>query len=403
MKIKVNINLIIFLCTIIIIGSYFLPILSKFIPTIILSMVVICAYGLILINTNWHKVSSVKYSAAIIFALFVFFMIDDRYKNGFVGVYALLLFFFPVLCTFYFYKKEQYGYLSKIAYFMLIIMGITSITTYFGLINHPEIARILATGQDSGAIMESINRNIGGFHFIYCFALAAPLYIWGINNKFKNRFLKFFLNLLVICFAFMVLIKAQYTLGLLLWCIAIIFSLLIKKISFFKLLIVNCVILFAFFSFSTEISRLFLHLAEAVNSDIISQRFVEISTAIVGQTSSTSDMALRTEAYTNSFNAFLQHPIIGGWLYDGTNGGHSFILDLLARGGIVFGGYILGLLVLLTKFYFEPGVRMNNYYLIFLFVFFLLCILNPINSSGGFFALLYTLPVGLSCTEKCKL
>ena len=110
MKIKVNINLIIFLCTIIIIGSYFLPILSKFIPTIILSMVVICAYGLILINTNWHKVFSVKYSAAIIFALFVFFMIDDRYKNGFVGVYALLLFFFPVLCTFYFYNKEQYGY-----------------------------------------------------------------------------------------------------------------------------------------------------------------------------------------------------------------------------------------------------------------------------------------------------
>ena len=363
-------------------------------------MVVICAYGLILINTNWHKVSSVKYSTAIILALFVFFMIDDRYKNGFVGVYALLLFFFPVLCTFYFYKKEQYGYLSKIAYFMLIIMGITSITTYFGLINHPEIARILATGQDSGAIMESINRNIGGFHFIYCFALAAPLYIWGINNKFKNRFLKFFLNLLVICFAFMVLIKAQYTLGLLLWCIAIIFSLLIKKISFFKLLIVNCVILFAFFSFSTEISRLFLHLAEAVNSDIISQRFVEISTAIVGQTSSTSDVALRTEVYIKSFNAFLQHPIIGGWLYNGMNGGHSFILDLLARGGIVFGGFILGLLILLTKFYFEPGVRKNNYYLIFLFVFSLLCILNPINSSGGFLALLYTLPVGLSCTEN---
>ena len=403
LKIKVNINLIIFLCAILITGSYFLPILSKFIPAIILSMIVIGAYGLILINTNWHKLSSVKYSSAIIFALFIFFIIDDRYKNGFVGVYTLLLYFFPVLCTFYFFKKEQYGYLSIIAYFMLVIMVITAITTYFGLINHPEIARILATGQDSGAIMESINNNIGGFHFIYCFALSAPLYIWGINNKIKNRVLKVALNFVVICFAFMVLIKAQYTLGLLLWCIAIIFSLLVKKLSFFKLLIINCVILFIFFGFSTEISQIFLHLAEVVKSDIISQRFVEISSAIMGQTSGTSDMAFRTESYIKSLEAFLQHPIIGGWLYNGTNGGHSFILDLLARGGIVFGGFILALLIMLTKFYSEPGVKRNKYYLIFLFVFFLLCILNPINSSGGFLALLYALPVGLSCTEKCKL
>ena len=403
LKIKVNINLMIFLCAIIIIGSYFLPILSKFIPSMILSMIVICAYVLILINTNWQKVSSVKYSAAIILALFVFFIIDNRYKNGFVGVYTLLLFFFPVLCTFYFFKKEQYGYLSKIAYFMLIIMGITSITTYFGLINHPEIARILATGQDGGAIMESINSNIGGFHFIYCFALSAPLYIWGISNKVNRRFLKVLLNLLIICFSFVLLIKAQYTIGLLLWGIAIVFSLLIKKISFSKLLIINCVILFILICFSADISRFFLYLADIVNSDIISQRFVELSSAIIGQTSSTSDMAIRTETYFKSFEAFLEHPIIGGWLYNSTNGGHSFILDLLATGGIIFGGFILGLLALLTKFYFESGIRKNNYYLIFLFVFFLLCILNPINSSGGFLALLYTLPVGLSCTEKCEL
>lgn len=400
LKIKINANFIIFLCSIIIIGSYFLPILSKFIPTVILSIIVICAYSLILINTNWHKVSSVKYSAAIILALFVFFIIDDRYKTGFVGVYALLIYMFPVLCTFYFFKKEQYDYLEKLAYFMLIILGITAITTYFGLVNHPEMSRILATGQDSDAIMESINGNIGGFHFIYCFALSAPLYIWGINNKVKSRILKVALNIFVICFTFMVLIKAQYTLGLLLWIIAVIFSLLINKISFFKLVLINCVIIFIFFRFSTEISRIFLYLADTVNSDIISQRFVEISSTIAGQTSATSDIALRTEVYAKSFEAFLEHPILGGWLYNVTSGGHSFVLDLLARGGIVFGGIILGLLVKLTKFYFDSGLKKNKYYLIFLFVFFLLCILNPINSSGGFLALLYTLPVGLSCSQK---
>lgn len=400
LKIKVNIDFIIFLCSILIISSYFLPILSKFVSPLVLCMVLICAYGLIFINTNWRRVSNLKYSVAIIFILLIFYIIDDRYKDEFVGIYTLLLFIFPVLCTFYFFEREQYGYLSKIAYFMLVIMGITAITTYFGLINHPEISRILATGQDNEAITESINGNIGGFAFVYCFALSAPLYIWGIRNKVKSRFLKLVFNLVVICFSFMLLIKAQYTLGLLLWIIAIIFSLLVKKISLFKLLVINGAILFVFLGFSTEISQIFLHLADAVDSDIISQRFVEISMAIEGQTSSTSDMAMRIEVYSKSIEAFLEHPILGGWLYNGTEGGHSFVLDLLAKGGIIFGGFILVLLIMLTRFYLKSGMKRNNYYLAFLFAFFLLCILNPISSSGGFLALLYTLPVGLSCAKK---
>ena len=399
LKLNFDINSLVFLCSILIMGVYFVPFLSDVFPTIVIFCIVLIAYFLIFLDTHWNNFVNIKYYVGFLIVLFLFWLFDDRYKDGIPGFYSLLLCFYPVACTFYFFSKKQFLLLSKISYFILISIAITAITTYYGLITNPELSRILATGQDDNAIAISLSGNIGGFSFIYSFALSMPFYMWGIEYKVRSKIFRAFLKCVISCLCLFTLLKAQYTIALFLWIVSLIFSLFIKKVSLTKLIFLNVAFLILVMLFDEQIALILRSIADNINSEIIAQRFLEMADAIAGNIYDSSDLSLRTNYYRQSLETFLHYPIFGAWYCNGETGGHSLLLDLFAKGGIVFAGYILYFFIRTIRHYFINSKTKNkNYYIIFLFTVFLMSIFNPI-SGGSFIALIFTLPIGLLCTK----
>ena len=132
--------------------------------------------------------------------------------------------------------------------------------------------------------------------------------------------------------------------------------------------------------------------SKQVESHSISQRLDELSQALDSGKVTGEDMTERGNAYQKSVDAFGKHPVFGTWLWSDTTklGGHSTILDLMAGAGI-----ILFAIVLLAFFYTEKKMLCKiqddvtkKYAGIFLIVFCVLAIVNPII-SGTFFSIFF--------------
>lgn len=133
-------------------------------------------YFMIFINSNWKSRKEVFGYLLLICSLGIVFCVREYYKEGIIGVYSILLVFFPIFLVFFLFNKEKYEMLKKLAVAVLLMLVITGITTFTGLTVYPELARDLAAFSNDNIIGISTRYNIGGYDIVYCVVLAIPLY-----------------------------------------------------------------------------------------------------------------------------------------------------------------------------------------------------------------------------------
>lgn len=120
-------------------------------------------------------------------------------------------------------------------------------------------------------------------------------------------------------------------------------------------------------------------MSETFDSEEFSARFYDLSRSLTGQTTSDiSDVDARQEAYSKSFNAIMANPL-GTWFSQTKVGGHSFILDYIAKYGFVGLGLIVYLLYVVYSSMLKPYIGKPIYPFLVLdyLLFIATAILNP--------------------------
>lgn len=329
-----------------------------------------------------------------IMGLLLLTFISDCFLEGDIikKIYGLLqVFLYPYLGSIII--KYDLGKTTK-RLFWVVIMSyfITAITTYFGCQIVPRASRILASVtmlQESGYESVIKDLNIAGFFELYTITLLTPLVIMMIRRKTIN---------LVFGFAFLTsfgfaVIASEYTTALFIYIISLFLFLLPKDYSK-KKYIGALLLVISLGAISLAIlSQLLSYLSDVVDSALVSDRLNDMSSLLSGkqeEIDNTSDMAARQNLYNKSINTFVFHPF-GAWDPKLT-GGHSFVLDSLARFGFL--GLFLLLLMYkkISNYYIKPFRNSADYgYIIVSFIWVLL--LAIVNTGHNILFICFILPL----------
>jgi hypothetical protein len=226
------------------------------------------------------------------------------------------------------YKQHQVKFYSRVLCVALII---TMITTCIGLILFPMASRILATidsSSDESAVIYNWY-NIGGFDFIYTIVLLYPVLILAYKQKKINLITAVCGTVLI----YATVLLSEYTLALLLLMLSTVLFFMkrdLTKRNVWTLLIIGVLLILLLQSI---LSPLLSFLGELTGSETLSARLSALAGGIAGIEASDDN---RIQLYRASFTTFLQHPLIGTFLSGGGGlGGHSYILDIMGRYGLI--------------------------------------------------------------------
>lgn len=182
-----------------------------------------------------------------------------------------------------------------------------------------------------------------GYSFAYVLSLLFPIFI----TRYRQMGSKKLLGLVMIA----VFALSIYLSGFFIAITAIAISLLVqgmlsikrRAVMYLCLGVVLCAVLYL--TFTNTLRELLLWLADQSNIALISGRLREIveyldfGMSVAGQGKTT----YRFFIYQDTWNHFLNHPILGNYIFGILNGSydHATLLDLLSCGGLILGGLFI--------------------------------------------------------------
>lgn len=327
----------------------------------------------------------------LLFSLFSVFILDLLINSFTKSSYVLLQDFssllqelIPVIMAMMLVRK-RYIHSAKIIlgfYFLRII--ITMVTTIIGLQIFPGASRDLGNGEfvaKNPLYQVYLSLNIGGFDLVYTIVLLIPIfcYLFKYSSEYKYSYTLKLIMAVLIVFSMYCILQMEYTTAFLLSIFALTSLFTTKETNvrkYLALLFVAGIILYITKGIFAQVLD---YMSEMVESKEIAVRFSDLANSISGQvTSDASDVDARQEVYSKSLNAIVNNPF-GTWLSSNEAGGHSFILDYIAKYGFVGWGLIIYMLRVVYKSQLKPYLGKNIYPFLVLdyLLFIATAIMNP--------------------------
>ncbi len=283
---------------------------------------------------------------------------------------------------------------------------ITSITTIYGCYIYPDAARLQANGNyrieraDMVAVFRGMN--IGDFQFVYTVVLMIPIILCACRNYFRNKVFGY----LMLALLLFTIYKTQYTTASLLSIIAVLFLILPATYNsrrptlWLILFIVLAIIAAPLFSGLLEF------VSSSTNSDLLSVRLSELSQSLSGEEMDEStDYGTRLYLWELSLNTFFKYFFTGVYFITYRSqaymyvGGHSFILDTMARFGVIGLLLLVWMFRTLFKIYIKPYSQRPEY--VYLLVVYAIniaqCLLNTLSIEIVF---VYLIPLFMSLSSQ---
>ncbi|MGI6194406.1 MAG: hypothetical protein ACOYIJ_03425 [Eubacteriales bacterium] len=279
--------------------------------------------------------------------------------------------------------------------FLLILFIINCITSFIGVYFNPSAARALTNAlKSTEAIEEDIylsKRNISSIYLFQSLVVIAPIFIFMVKKKIKT-----FWAITAVILIFIAILKASFTISLLLLMAGIGLSLIYVKGIAGKVLLV----LFSFILVLLPWSSIFGYLSDVIDNSYISTRLHDLS-VYFSEGNITGTVSARFNVYISSFMTFIRHPFgIGAhYSYNKLENGigyHSQILDDLARYGVFALAFYIVFLTQYFKLLKKQWVKINMEEAVFpIFIVYVgFLILNiAFRSSAESVVMLYILPV----------
>lgn len=287
------------------------------------------------------------------------------------------VFLLMINAIYIFYSRFYTEHSRAILYVVAIDSTYIIINTLIHLISSPNLSRYLSMSEDK--IVLYLGRAstsfiaIGNYTFAYGIVFLGLFFLYRTLTSKKNRIL----FTLLYFFMYLVLIKMEFTIALLLYALSsLLYFCLIGIKERKKFILILLMFMAANVIFIIGIPIVLQSIAKYFPEGI-AIRLNEIGDMFNKELSNKADLKLRLVLYYDSLNSFIQN-ILGGCLLnqEGSIGGHSTILDFLGSFGLLtFPIFIyFGEFYLTTLKYFKGNIR--KIYITGIFYFVTLSIVN---------------------------
>jgi hypothetical protein len=346
-----------------------------------LSMIVIILLFTVIVLSNPNKYITLLIPLSSVMILEIFYKFIYELSSVPMYVYGRIIWLLPAMLSYFVLTNNNNRTIKLMVNITIGALILTSITSIVGISNDPMAARNAASISDSkSAYAVYLNmKNIGGFKIVYMLVAIYPMVV--CLYKYKKISTLLFL-IVTSVFGWNIFIS-QYTTALIFFVAAILSLLYNKKFKIKKLFTSGILLMIFVLLLKSFIAELFYFVSNNIDSVVLSYRFRYLADIFLGVDVGNNEAQARTELYQLSINSIIKHPVIGFWLYeDGSKAsGHSFILDTIAKYGLVgLGALIIYYKQIIKKFYIpfinEPFIGYMFYSLI---ISIFLGIVNPID------------------------
>lgn len=347
---------------------------------------------------------SVATASALIFVAYsaiVGYMIEgfsDIVRNFQIYIFLLFLVFYES------YRKRDVRQLRIVFWGALSLFPIWLWLTYrtYGQVHN--VSRILV--RSSEVALNYRGQGVGGYELVYSMIVAIPVLLYLFKYFYRPdvfrlsssaRILPMGLILTNLILGSLVIIKAGYSISVIIFAISIVITIIIGKRSTLLVFRASCtflIIVLLYFYFFVPIMELLANLSKGT---MYERKFHDLVSFIANE-QITGTLALRTERYLRSVKLFFENPIVGTLSFSHI-GKHSAILDRYARYGI-----FVGTLFAYTVFYLPLQIlkrqRGKNFGMASAVAFVVICFsfLNNLFSSYGFMVFIFY-PLAMSYIE----
>ena len=305
---------------------------------------VCCGTSFLLLRKRGFGVSDCAFIIfLILYSVNIFWSGSPSAKYGLIFYYPIIL--LSVNISSYYIDNDITSRIVKVS---LISVGITTIMTFFVLMQYPNAARVLASSSEEYAqygYQKYYSMGTANFGLIYSILLLVPatLHLTRTLKEYNNKKI-YILLLIVSVFMIGVTLNSAYTIALMLLLVEVILFLFYEMKGKYKTLLLPIFIFVAFTSkiWIKYIIELLTTVSLLFKSGFVQER-LKIITEILEGNGSYSDVS-RMELYKKAIDSFISSPLIGVNLVNSNKelSGHSTMLDILGGCGLVcFVPYLL--------------------------------------------------------------
>ena len=248
-----------------------------------------------------------------------------------IHIYMLVISFI----LFSFYKKGYWQELSGILPVILIALAFFNYTTAAALEANPGIARSIVRADEE--TYRYMRQGIGGYGLIYSQVCIVPAVLAWIKSAYRNSRLCFVIGCIWGGTFVYYLLNAGYSIAVLAAAAGTIMLLVYRRRSVWGAILISIGLFLGGMAALIYWDAFRELLLEVFDGTKVA---VKINDLMLTSETGTAEGSIqdRIKAYSYSVETILKYPLIGGlWMSSG--GGHSAILDAIAKYGVL-GGYM---------------------------------------------------------------
>lgn len=270
-------------------------------------------------------------------ALFMLMVILVAYveRGKLDGVLSQIAIYILVLCLFIhsFYKDGRWHELSGLVIVVLILLSIYNHNTAQILAEDTSIARRLVRADEE--TFQYMRQGIGGYGLIYPQVCISPAILMWIKSSFRKNNICFIIGCIWLVTYFQCVSSSGYSIAIFVSVLGAIMLLFYKGRNAIGAIAVSAAVFIGFMLallYSDGFREFLLQFFDG--TEVASKINDIMSTSETGVTE--DSIYYRMLAYETSFNVMLEYPVIGS-LWNRSGGGHSAILDIFAKFGVLGG------------------------------------------------------------------
>lgn len=281
-----------------------------------------------------------KEQIAAVFFLIAVLLVVFFEKYDFESIIKQIALIMLVICFMmtYFYD-DKWDELAGIVPIVLILLTVWNYKTFSILVEDHTIARLLV--RDDETTYEYLRQGIGGYSLIYPQACISPLILAWIYKSFKHNKLFFVIGVAWIYTYVRLIELAGYSIALFTSAIGLILLAFYRGKNIIVAFIITILAFAGIMAAIMYIAPFREWILETFDGTAVARK---VNDLVYGsETGVTGDsIQVRINAYSNSIMDMIRYPLIGS-LWRENGGGHSALLDITSKYGIL-GGYAFSMM-----------------------------------------------------------
>ena len=238
----------------------------------------------------------------------------------------------------YFYD-DKWDELAGIVPIVLILLTVFNYNTVNILIQDHTVARLLV--RDDETTYQFLRQGIGGYSLIYPQVCVSPLIVAWIIKSFKNNKLYFAIGVAWLYFFVRFLELAGYSIALFASSIGLILLLFYRGKNAVPAFIITVLAFIGIMAAILYVPSFRNWILVNFDGTAVARKVNDlVSTSDTGVTG--DSIQVRIQAYSYSLSNIFKYPLIGS-LWRESGGGHSALLDITSKYGIL-GGYAFAMM-----------------------------------------------------------